>query len=150
MIIETTRFGPVAVDEGRLLIFENGLVGFPGLSRYALIATGSRSSFYWLQSIDEPNLAFVVTDPRLFVPDYDLVLRVEDGQRLGAAPDGMLQLFVIVNKVDGVLTGNLQGPIAVNPANMHAAQLVLSEKKYSTRHPLIRLPARSGDLSRTA
>jgi flagellar assembly factor FliW len=150
MIIETTRFGPVAVDAKRLLHFADGLVGFPGRQQYALISTGPQSSFYWLQSVDDANLAFVVTDPRLFVPDYDLPLRPEDGQRVGAAPEDLLQLFVVVNKVDEVLTGNLQGPIVVNPVNLHAVQLVLSDKKYTTRHPLIRLPRRAESLSRSA
>lgn len=150
MIIETTRFGPVAVDESKLLNFANGLVGFADRTRFALIATGPQSSFYWLQSVDDPNLAFVVADPRLFVPDYDLQLRPEDGQRIGAGLDDLLQLFVIVNKVGDMLTGNLQGPIVVNPVNLNAAQLVLSEKKYTTRHPLIRLPVKVDSMSRSA
>ncbi|MDD4892302.1 MAG: flagellar assembly protein FliW [Phycisphaerae bacterium] len=149
-VIETTRFGPVEVDETRLICFADGPVGFPAHKRFALISVGPQSSFYWLQSADDPGLAFVVTDPRLFVPDYAVPLREEDAQRLGAASSDLLQLFVIVNKVDGVLTGNLQGPIVVNPTNLHATQLVMSERRFTTRHPLIQLPARKEVLSRSA
>ena len=150
MIIETTRFGPVQVQEERLLHFAEGLVGFPAYQRYALIETGPQSGFYWLQSVDEPALAFVVTDPRLFVPDYTVAIRAEDGQRLEADPEEALQLFVIVNKVDQLLTGNLQGPLLVNPANLRGVQLVLTEKRYTTRHPLLRMPAKTVAVCRSA
>jgi flagellar assembly factor FliW len=150
MIIATTRFGPVEVQEDRLLHFVDGLVGFPTRQRYALIETGPQSGFYWLQSVDEATLAFVVTDPRLFVPEYTVAIRAEDGLRLGAGPDDCLQLFAIVNKVDQVLTANLQGPLLVNPANLRAVQLVLSEKRHTTRHPLLRLPAKAASLCRSA
>jgi flagellar assembly factor FliW len=150
MVIQTTRFGPVEVDEARLLRFPEGLVGFADRTRFALISTGDQSSFYWLQSVDEPSLAFVVTDPRLFIPTYQIAVRPEDGRRIDADPDQPLQLFVIVNKVDQLLTANLQGPIVVNPANLEAMQLVLSEKRYTTRHPLIHLPETREALSRSA
>ncbi len=150
MLIQTTRFGPVQVDEQRLIHFSEGLVGFTGQKRFALIATGEQSSFYWLQSVDEESLAFVVTDPRLFVPEYEVAVREEERGKLDSEPDAGLQLFVICNKVDDLLTGNLQGPILVNPANRRAIQMVLSDRRYTTRHPLIQLPAKNGALSQSA
>jgi len=150
MLVETTRFGAVEVDEDRLIHFPDGLVGFSDRMRFALIATGEHSSFYWLQSVDTAALAFVVTDPRLFVADYQVALRAEDAQRLDAEEGQALQLFVIVNKVEQLLTGNLQGPLVVNPANLHAVQLVLSEKRYTTRHPLIHLPSPRAAMPRSA
>ncbi len=150
MLVETTRFGAVEVDESRLIQFPDGLVGFSGHTRFALIATGRQSSFYWLQSVDMPALAFVVTDPRLFVPDYQVAVRAEDAQRVGAEADQALQLFVIVNKVDQLLTGNLQGPLVINPRNLKAMQIVLSEKRYTTRQPLIQLPGRPEAMPRSA
>ncbi len=50
-----------------------------------------------------------------------------------------LQIFVICNKVGDWLTGNLLGPIVVNASNRLAQQLVLTEKKWTTRQPLLRL-----------
>lgn len=150
MLIQTTRFGPVQVDENRLLHFPEGLVGFSGQKRFALISTGDQSSFYWLQSVDEQALAFVVTEPRLFVPDYEVAVREEERTKLEAQADQPLQIFVICNKVDDLLTGNLQGPIVVNGANRRGLQMVLSDKRYTTRHPLIQLPERKGALSQSA
>ena len=140
MIIETSRFGQVEVDENRLITFEEGILGFPSEHDYALIQTGEGSSFYWLQSVGCKELAFVVCDPRLFVADYQVPVKLEELEKVGLEEPGNAQVFIIVNKVDNLLTGNLQGPLVVNVQNRRARQLVLSDKRYSTRHPLMRVP----------
>ena len=149
MLIQTSRFGAMEVDGERLITFAQGVLGFPNQQRYALIQTGEGSGFYWLQAVDRPELAFVVCDPRLFVPDYNVPVRAEDLEQIGLADPAGAQVFIIVNKVEDVLTGNLQGPIVVNVATRQARQLVLSDKRYSTRHPLMRLPQRQEEMSLT-
>ncbi len=139
MIIETSRFGTLEVNEDRLITFEQGVLGFPNEHQYALIQTGEGSAFYWLQAVDRPALAFVICDPRLFVPDYRAPIRSEDLAQLGLDDPAEATVFIIVNKVDGLLTGNLQGPVVVNTQTRAARQLVLSERRYSTRHPLMRV-----------
>lgn len=140
MTIETTRFGQVEVDESRLLVFPRGLLGFPLQKHYALMQTGANSAFYWLQAVDRPELAFVVTDPRMFLADYKVPAKGEDLKQLDLSEADEAQLFVIVNKVDGLLTGNLQGPLVINASTRVGKQLVLSDKRFSTRYPLMQLP----------
>jgi flagellar assembly factor FliW len=140
MIIQTSRFGQLEVDPERLITFDDGLLGFAQQREYALIQTGEGSGFYWLQSVDTPDLAFVVCDPRLFVSDYQVPVKLEDLESLAMTDADKGQVFVIVNKVGDLLTGNFQGPLVVNTDNRHAKQLVLSDKRYSTRHPLMRIP----------
>ncbi len=139
MIIPTSRFGQLEVDDQRLITFEKGILGFPNFKRYALIQTGEGSGFYWLQSVETPELAFVVTDPRLFLADYVVPIKVEELALLGLKAVDGAQVFIIVNKVDSMLTGNLQGPLVINLATRAAKQLVLSDRRYSTRHPLMRV-----------
>ena len=141
MIIHTSRFGQLEVDENRLIAFEEGILGFPNQQQYALIQTGEGSGFYWLQAVDTADLAFVVCDPRLFVADYQVPVKLDDLKTIDLADAGQAQVFVIVNKVNDLLTGNFQGPLVINVVNRHGRQLVLSDKRYSTRHPLMRLPA---------
>jgi flagellar assembly factor FliW len=150
MIIETSRFGPLEVDETRLITFERGLLGFPDTKEYALVQTGEESGFYWLQAVEDKGLAFVVCDPRLFVPDYRAPVKLEELEPIGLNNADQAQVFIIVNKVDELLTGNLQGPLVVNVENRQARQLVLSDKRFSTRHPLIRLDKRESVMGRTA
>ncbi len=140
MIIQTSRFGQLEVESERLITFDEGILGFPDQKEYALIQTGVGSGFYWLQSVDTPGLAFVVCDPRLFVADYQVPVKLDDLGGIGLSDPEKAQVFVIVNKIGDLLTGNFQGPLVVNVVNRHARQLVLSDKRYSTRHPLMRIP----------
>lgn len=139
MEIETTRFGRLTVDDDRIMTFPRGLLGFPDRARFALIQTGEENYFFWLQSVDDANLAFVVADPSIFFKDYEVPLRDETIQELNLTDLGASQVFVICNKVGDWLTGNLLGPIVVNASNRIAMQVVLTEKKWTTRQPLIRL-----------
>jgi len=139
MEIQTTRFGQLTVEDERIMSLPSGLLGFPNQNRFALIQTGTENYFFWLQSVDDPNLAFVVTDPTIFFKDYDVPVREETQQELRLTDPSFLQVFVICNKVGEWLTGNLLGPIVVNAENRLAQQVVLTEKKWTTRQPLLRL-----------
>jgi len=141
MEIVTSRFGTLNVDDDRVINFPKGLLGFPDHSRYALIQTGEENYFFWLQCVDEPNLAFVITDPSIFFKDYEVPIKDETQTELALEDLSAAQVFVICNKVDEWLTGNLLGPIVVNAANRIAQQVVLTDKKWTTRQPLMRLQA---------
>jgi len=141
MEIQTTRFGVLSIEDERVMTFPRGLLGFPDHSRFALIQTDEENYFFWLQSVDDANLAFVVTDPTIFFKDYEVPIREETQAELmlPANDPSAVQTFVICNKVGDWLTGNLLGPIVVNAGNRLATQVVLTEKKWTTRQPLYRL-----------
>ena len=139
MLINTSRFGQIEVDDSRIISFEKGLLGFPKYRHYVLIEAGQDSYFWWLQSIEMPELAFVVTDPSLFVPTYRVPLREDQMREMGMESVDEAQVFVIVNKRDNVLTGNLQGPLVVHVGKRTGEQLVLSDRRFTTRVPLIEL-----------
>ena len=147
MNINTTRFGEIQVDQNRIIRFPKGLLGFPKYQDYVLIESGSpdepeaECNFWWLQSVDLPELAFVVTDPTLFVSSYKVPIHPEQMIGLGVKSIDEAQVFVIVNKRDNVLTGNLQGPLLINVAHRLGEQLVLSDRRFTTRVPLMELRA---------
>jgi len=141
MLIKTSRFGDVDVDQTRIIEFPKGLLGFPKYKRFVLIEAGEDSYFWWLQSIELPDLAFVVTDPSLFVPTYKVPMKPEQMQEMGLESLQDAQVFVIVNKRDQVLTGNLQGPLVIHCGKRVGEQLVLSDRRFTTRVPLIELGA---------
>lgn len=144
MLVQTSRFGAVEVDQERVIVFGRGILGFPRYTRYVLIQPEPDSTFYWLQSIETADLAFVVTDPLLFVPDYQVPLREETRQDIGLADLSEASVLVIVNKVGDMLTANMQGPLVIHANTRAAAQVVISERKYQTRHPILQLQ-RSGN-----
>ena len=137
MLIETTRFGPIEVDESKIMTFKDGLLGFPKHRRYALIQTAPDPAFFWMQAVEDANLAFVVCDPLLFVPDYQVPIRKDDLTTLGLQNLHGCQVLVIVNKVNGELTANLLGPLLIGAHSLQGKQLVLSDRRYGTRHPLV-------------
>ncbi len=154
--IETTRFGPIEIASDHIIRFADGLLGFPQSVRFALIQADDQQSaeaadeggcVFWLQSLDDPRLAFVVCDPTAFVADFgiDQIPLREDGRTdLGLAlesdiNDEPLQVLAICNRVDEWLTGNLLGPLVVNVEKFVGKQIVLTEKRWGTRQPLIRL-----------
>lgn len=141
MLIKTSRFGEVDVDQTRIISFPKGLLGFPKYKKFVLIEAGEDSYFWWLQSIELPDLAFVVTDPSLFVPTYKVPMKPEQMQEMGLESLQEAQVFVIVNKRDQVLTGNLQGPLVIHCGKRVGEQLVLSDRRFTTRVPLIELGA---------
>lgn len=144
MEVKTSRFGPVEVDESRIIRFPRGILGFPRHKSYVLIQPEADATFYWLQCVEAADLAFVVTDPLLFVPDYQIPLREETQKELGLTDLSEANVLVIVNKVADTLTANLQGPLVIHATTRVAAQVVISEKKYQTRHPIVQLQ-RSGN-----
>ena len=142
MLIHTSRFGEVDVDQTRIINFRKGLLGFPGETQYVLLEAGQDSYFWWLQSIELPELAFVVTDPSYFVPTYKVPIRPEQMNELGLESIDDAQVFVVVNKRDSWLTGNLQGPLVINVGSRTGEQLVLSDRRFTTRVPLLELGSR--------
>mgnify|MGYP000594089268 CR=1 FL=1 len=137
MHVRTTRFGTVEIAEDRVITFPKGILGFADYRRFCLLEPSEDSAFFWLQSLDDATLAFVVTDPSFFVPDYSVPVRQEQMGDLGLARLEDAQVFVIVNKVDQTLTGNLQGPLVINTVTRFGEQLVLAEKRWQIRHPLV-------------
>ena len=146
--IQTSRFGRITVDADRIMSFPRGLLGFPNYKQFALIQTGEESCFFWLQSVEEPALAFVVTDPAPFFKDYQVPFKEEAQSELQLDDASTGQVFVICNKVGEMLTCNLLGPIVVNVANRRAQQVVLTEKRWTTRQPLMQI--RSVPLAKSA
>ena len=137
MLIETTRFGKVEIDGNRVITFKDGPLGFPEHRRFALIQIADEAVFFWLQSVTDPALAFLVCDPLAFVPDYQAQIRADDLKNLELRDLNDCQVLVIVNKVSGYLTANLLGPLVIGARSLLAKQLVLSDRRFSTRHRLM-------------
>jgi flagellar assembly factor FliW len=141
MLVNTSRFGEVPVADDRVIMFPKGLLGFSRYKRYVLMQPGADDSpFFWLQSTDAPELAFVVTDPSGFVPTYRVPVKEDQMHDLGLQTLNDAQVFVIVNKHEHMLTGNLQGPLVINVKTRCGEQMVLSDRRFTTRVPLVELP----------
>jgi len=139
MDVATTRFGTVQVNDDRVLEFSGGLLGFASFTRFVLLQPDPEGIFLWLQSIVSPELAFVVTDPSHWCQDFEAVVRREHLAELDLSSVDEARMLVIVNKYDDALTANLQGPLVVNIRNRRGMQVVLADRRWTTRREIATL-----------
>jgi flagellar assembly factor FliW len=133
--IKSTRFGELEIEKNKLIEIPEGMLGFDE-RRFVILSPGN-GPFHWLQSVDDPDLAFVVVDPRTSLHDYEVKLTVDEQKKLGLSKESEIVVLSVVTMAKNPLdiTINLMGPIILNPGNMTAIQVVLESGKYSTRHP---------------
>ena len=143
MKIKTTRFGTINIEEENIINMPFGMLGFLDKKRFVILQHKKNSPFFWYQSIDDPSLAFVITSPFLFKPDYEIdmgdVLREMSWN--GDRGKNNLELYVVVNIPKGSpdkMTANLIGPILINNKARQAVQMVISNSLYTHKFPLIR------------
>ncbi len=139
MHVQTDRFGPIDVPEGKLIRMQKPILGFEDLETFFLVEQDDFRPFMWLQSVDCPDLAFIVVNPTLVCPDYRIEVHAKEVGDLVITRLEQVETYVIVTVPDNPrdLSVNLQGPIVINTANNFAKQLVLVNSNYSTRHRLL-------------
>lgn len=138
MRVTTDRFGEIEVSAEAVIRLPAGVIGFPRSCRYVLLDHDRHAPFKWLQSLDEPSLAFVVMDPARFKPDYRVEVAPEELVELDLAEGDELVLLVILTippADPGRVTANLRGPLVINARTRLAKQLVLKDS-VPIRHPL--------------
>ena len=140
MKIKTKRFGDIEIDPNSTLHFPSGLLGFAHFKNFVLLDGNKKSPLKWLQSMDEPNLAFVVTDPLIFKPDYEIRVFESDLEEMEVKdPATVVQLVIVtVPRDPSKMTANMKGPLLINTANNKARQIVLDDPEYDIRYRLLR------------
>lgn len=135
LTIDSPVLGPLTLDADALYHFPLGLVGIEAARRFAVLEA-ERPGFFWLQSVDDPTLVFVLADPFGLVPGYAVDLPDADLAPIGpAGPDGLLVL-VIVTLGDGRSSANLRAPVVLNGATRQARQIVLADDRYGITEPI--------------
>ncbi|HRI44123.1 MAG TPA: flagellar assembly protein FliW [Fimbriimonadaceae bacterium] len=136
----STRFGEVAYTDADIVTLEGGLLGFPASTSYLILAHKEGSPFRWLQSLEEPGLAFLVVDPAHFVDGYAPLLGDEAAQALGLSEDTPRLVYTIVTIPNGrpeEMTINLAGPIVINGVTRVARQLVIEDPNCAIKHRVL-------------
>jgi flagellar assembly factor FliW len=136
VLIVSERLGPIEVDDAHLIDIAGGIMGFPEAQRYALVAAEDTGVYSWLQSVDHPDLAFLVVVPFAFFPDYEPDLPDEDCAAIGLTRPEDAQLLCIVTIGDDDVTANLLGPVVLDTTTRRARQVVLTQGDWPTRAPI--------------
>jgi flagellar assembly factor FliW len=138
--VNSRRFGLISVREDQIIVLTPGLLGFSQFQRYVLIEHQQESPFLWLQSVDNPDLAFVLIDPLHIVPGYHPGPLTEIMKDLEAEKLDDLKILVILTIPPGQpqeMTANLMGPVVINLKNRRGKQLIIEDPGYSHKYRIL-------------
>ena len=138
MKFRTRRFGAIDVDESRVIRMKGGVLGFEHLLTYTLLVQNQNNPLWWLQSLEDGDVAFVVVDPRVIQADYRPEIPKVALEFLEITREETLSLLSIVTirSQPFRVTANLRAPLAINVEQRVGGQIVLDDEQYQVRHEI--------------
>ena len=141
--VTTSRFGELEIDEKRIVHFKNGIPAFEEEHEFVILPYDEESPYYFMQSLKTPDLAFLLTVPFLFFPNYTFEVDDDSIKELDIKDQDKISYYALVtipNFSIRYMTANLLAPIILNTDNMQAKQLVLEKTNYTTKERLFPEP----------
>lgn len=139
VIINTKHFGSIEINKEDIIVFEDGIPGIKGSTHYALLINSEdESPFFWLQSVDEKEVAFALVNPVAVYPEYAPKVDIEVVKRLGEPREEDLIVCCIVVVPEDItkMTVNLKAPLVMNRETQKGIQVVVDNEEYQIRHNL--------------
>ncbi len=140
--MEFPRFGSCTFSEADVIRFPWGIPGFPNLRRWLALNVEDNSTFVWLQSLDDANVALPTMDPYYVFEDYDpkLPSYAVAALEIESPSDFSILCVVVVTENAEEMTMNLFAPIVINLRTHMGRQVVLENSGFSVRQALPRKP----------
>lgn len=145
--VKTNRFGEIEIDDSRVVHFKDGIPAFEDEHEFVILPYDEDSPYYFMQSLKSPELAFVLTVPFLFFPDYTIEIDDDTVKKLEIKNQEKVELYSLLTIPNGsvrYMTANLLAPIVINGENMQAKQIVMDKSNYKTKHRLFPDDAKEG------
>ena len=138
MLIQTSRFGPVTLQDEDIIEFPEGILGFNDLRQFVLLDDPNDEIFAWLQSCEVAQIAFPVLEPELFSASYRVALTKHDLESLGLQSAEKIRSFSIITIPEDPtqMTANLKAPVVINIERRTARQIVLQDNNLAIREPI--------------
>ena len=139
---------PFGVDEQLSVTFLEGIVGFESMKEFMLSTSKAIYPFKVLQSLQDPTVIFIVTEPRFFFRDYHFELSpVEmDSLRLSSIEEAKVLSILVVPKNPLKMTANLLAPLVINEREKIGKQVILHDSSYSVDQRLFAPDVSTGKL----
>ena len=141
MKIQTRQFGEVDIDAEKIINMPAGIPGFKGHKRYVVLQKEETVPFFLYQSVDDPNLSFVVLDPTKVMPEYAIERTDFEKSVDWGFEEDEISCFVIVTIPSGnpeKMTANFMAPLVINNNKKEGFQLILQNSAYSHKQPLLK------------
>ena len=129
----TRLFGTIDVADEKIITMEKGMIGFPELNHFALIFDEEKKDggfkIMWLQSMDDGDIAFPVTDPSYIDETYAPSVNEELIAHLGDMNEENTYILVTVTVPKNVqdFSVNLKAPIVINTETNKGAQVITED-----------------------
>lgn len=141
MIINTARFGEIDIEESRIFDFVLPVIGFNDVTKFIILEPNQSNLFRWLQSIEDPSLAFPIISVASLDYDYSIDLSDNVINSLEITnPESLLIMNITSIPQDNPrgTTINLLAPLIFNLDNYKAGQVVLSGSGYDISYPMFK------------
>ena len=136
MIYKTRDFGEREIPDSKVLIFKQPIFGFDNYTRFTLIFDEEiGEQIVWLQSLEEPELCFLMFDPSVYEGFYKPEI-TEDVEKCLGTGEYACWVVLSVKEDFNESTVNLKSPVIINTSTGVAAQTIL-EQDYPVRHPIL-------------
>ncbi|MBF0517431.1 MAG: flagellar assembly protein FliW [Nitrospirae bacterium] len=126
IVFQTSRFGSLEVDAEKIITFPDGILGFPAIKRYVLL-DHKETVLKWLHAVDDPDVAFIVIEPRIMLPKFNMTLDPTTKRFLQLDSEDDLVTFVIIRVEKEQVIANFHGPLLFNAALRLGVQVVLDK-----------------------
>ncbi|UUZ91216.1 flagellar assembly protein FliW [Paenibacillus sp. P25] len=137
----------LTVLHDKVFSFNGSLLGFNRLDRFHFSVMEENPVYAYLQSEEDEHIGFLVINPFVFFPDYNLELdeTTKDVLELQSHEEAAIVGIVTIQKPFSNSTVNLLAPLILNVTNGSGRQVVLPPKSdYSTKEPLFKNPTEGG------
>lgn len=141
MIVNTVKFGEVEVEDSRIFDFVLPIIGFNELTKFIILDPNKETLFKWLQSTEDPSLAFPIISVAALDYDYSIDLSDNVINTLGITNAESLLVMNITSIPQDNPRGttiNLLAPLIFNLDNQKAGQIVLSGSGYDISYPMFK------------
>ena len=141
MKLNTARFGEIDIEENRIFNFVMPIIGFDMLHKFIILDPNKDTLFKWLQSIEDPALAFPIISVSALNLDYTIDLPDNIVETLDIKDVESLLVMNITSIPQDNPKGttiNLLAPLIFNLDNQNAAQVVLSGSGYDISYPMFK------------
>lgn len=131
--------GEIEYEENNIITFNKGIPGFEGLKTFILVDLKDYEPFKLLQSLEDDEIALIVTSPYEFFDDYEIILSEETIKTLKIESQEQVLVITTITLNSDVrkITTNLQGPIVINTSTNFGEQIIIDNSKYKVKNPLL-------------
>jgi len=136
MEILTSHFGKVSFFSKEVYCFHKGIYGFPEEKTFIFLKLKENEPFIWLQSVEKPDLAFVLVNPSFLFQDYNPHIGLDELEDIKAIDSKSVKVYVIVTLPPEMKDChvNLLAPLVINPRKKLGKQVVLKDTGYKIQH----------------